>query len=128
MDIQLISTILWYALLYLMAGFYTYAGVSHFTNSKFFLRILPPSTPFALFLVYASGVVEILLGIGLCIPMFTSWAAWGVIALLILVYPVNIYMLWARLYGGRFKNITPTFLTIRLFIQILLILLAYLYV
>ncbi len=42
---------------------------------------------------YLSGAAEIILGIGLLIPFFSVWAAWGIIALLIAVFPANIYHL-----------------------------------
>ncbi|MEP6903308.1 MAG: MauE/DoxX family redox-associated membrane protein, partial [Actinomycetota bacterium] len=68
------------------------AGVNHFLNPNFYLRMMPPIFPAHLFLVYLSGVFEIALGILLLIPKFTHFAAWGLIALLIAVYPANIYM------------------------------------
>lgn len=119
--------IIYYVFLLLMAAFYIYAGVSHFTNEKFFLRIAPPFLPYPRLMVQLSGVAEILLGIGVCIPMFRTISAWGIIALLIVVYPVNIYMLWARIKGLRFKNISVQFLWIRVFLQLGLIYLAYFY-
>lgn len=76
--------------LYVMAFFYAYAGVSHFTNPRFFEVIVPPPLP-ARPVVHISGIAEILLGLALLIPGLRRLAAWGVMALLVAVYPANIY-------------------------------------
>jgi len=75
-----------------MAAFYVFAGIMHFVNTDFYLRIMPPYLPWHLGLVYLSGVFEILLGMLVIVPGFTVLAAWGLIALLIAVFPANIYM------------------------------------
>lgn len=107
-----------------MAAFYAYAGISHFRNPKFFLKITPPFVPYPEVANIIIGAVEILLGVLLVIPSTRSIGAWGVIILLILVYPANIYHhMKARRKG---KHVTATL--IRLPIQFLLIYLAYLYV
>ncbi len=71
---------------------YSYVGVMHFIDPSFFLQIMPPYLPFHLELVYLSGLAEILLGILLMIPHTRKKAAWGIIALLVAVYPANIYL------------------------------------
>ncbi len=98
------------------------AGANHFLNPDFYLRMMPPIFPAHLFLVYLSGVVEIALGILLLIPRFQKAAAWGLIALLIAVYPANIYM---ALNPQIFPEISPAAQYIRLPIQIILIAWAY---
>lgn len=113
--------------LILMAILYLYAGISHFTNTKFFLKIVPPALPKHLAIVYLSGVAEIILGVGLLIPMTSRLAAWGVIALLIIVYPANIYMLQARLQGKKFRKIPVWTLWLRLALQFVLVYWAYLH-
>ncbi len=68
----------------------TGAGVMHFVNPEFYIRIMPPYLPWHRELVYLSGLLEIILGISLVIPRCSRWAAWGVIALLIAVFPANV--------------------------------------
>ena len=68
------------------------AGTMHFMNPKFYLTIMPPYLPFHLGLVYLSGFFEVLLGVLLLVPRFTRLAAWGIVALLIAVFPANIYI------------------------------------
>lgn len=78
-------------LLWLMAAFYLGAGHMHFFSPDFYLRIMPPWIPWHLELVYLSGLAEIVVGVGLLIPQTRVAAAWATIALLIAVYPANLY-------------------------------------
>lgn len=80
------------ALCWLMAAFYVSAGVWHFVNPAFFVEITPPHLPWKSAIVYGSGVAEILLGIGVVIPATRRLAAWGIITLLLAVFPANVYM------------------------------------
>ena len=77
---------------YLLAIFMIVAGTMHFVNPDFFLKIMPPYLPFHKELVLVSGICEILLGILLLIPKCSHLAAWGIIALLVAVFPANIYL------------------------------------
>lgn len=79
-------------LLYLMAPAYVVAGVLHFVAPELYVQIIPPVLPGALALVYLSGLAEIAVGIGLLIPRTRRHAAWGTVALLIAIFPANIYM------------------------------------
>ncbi|MCY7351182.1 MAG: DoxX family protein [Cytophagaceae bacterium] len=110
-------------LLYPMAAFYVYSGVMHFVRPKFFLRIVPPYVPAHDLMVALSGAVEIIVGVGLLFPATRVWAAWGLIALLIAVFPANVYMA----YGERFQAISPWIRWGRLPLQAVLIWWAYLY-
>ena len=103
---------------YLFGILFILAGANHFYNPNFYLKIMPPILPAHLFLVYLSGVFEIALGILLLIPRFTRIAAWGLTALLIAVFPANIYM-W--LNPQVFSEFSQTALSIRLLLQFVLI-------
>ncbi len=107
---------------WIFAVAFVLAGINHFLNPDFYLRMMPPIFPAHLFLVYLSGVLEIALGILLLIPKFTRFAAWGLIALLIAVYPANIYM---ASDPNIFHEISPTAQYLRLPIQFVLIAWAY---
>ncbi|HAS41129.1 MAG TPA: DoxX family protein [Microscillaceae bacterium] len=115
-------------LMYVMAVLYILAGINHFVQPKFYMKIMPPYIPAHKLMVDLSGVAEVLLGIGLFFPQTRSWAAIGLIALLIAVLPANIYMLTERLANRRFRKIPVAFLWFRLPLQALLIYWAYLYI
>jgi uncharacterized membrane protein len=76
----------------LMALFFVVAGCAHFLNSSFYLTIMPPRLPHPLALVYLSGAVEILGGLGVLVPPCRRMAGYGLIALLIAVFPANVKM------------------------------------
>lgn len=67
------------------------SGTMHFTSAEGFVAMIPPFLPFPLALVYVSGAFEILGAIGLLIPRTRRFAAYGLAALLIAVFPANIY-------------------------------------
>jgi uncharacterized membrane protein len=77
---------------YLLALFMITAGIMHFVNPGFFLKIMPPWLPLHKELVLVSGVFEVLLGVLLLVPRISREAAWGIVALLIAVFPANIYL------------------------------------
>ncbi|WP_010571836.1 DoxX family protein [Leptospira broomii] len=109
--------------LWIMATLYTMAGILHFVIPKFYLRIMPPWIPYHKLIVQLSGIAEILLGLGLFFPQTRSVAAWGIILLLIAVFPANVYH-----YQSRTKRDPPTpLLILRLPLQLVLIYWAYIY-
>ncbi len=75
-----------------LAIFMIGAGTMHFVMPSFFLKIMPPYLPFHSALVTLSGICEIGLGFMLLSSRYSRFAAWGVIALLIAVFPANIYL------------------------------------
>lgn len=79
-------------LLVVMAPIYVLAGVMHFISTKTFARIVPPQLPRPTALVYLSGIAEIALGIGVLVRRTRNRSAWGLVALLIAVFPANVYM------------------------------------
>ncbi len=107
---------------YLLAFGFVLAGINHFINADFYMKIMPSYLPWHLFLVLLSGVFEIVLGIALLIPKFTQTAAWGLIALLISVFPANVYM---AMNTALFPEFSPTALYLRLPLQFVLIALAF---
>ena len=87
----------------LAAIFFIVAGTFHFLRPELYLQIVPPYFPSPALLVAISGVAEIAGGIGLLISPLRYAAGWGLIALLIAVFPANIYMLQ---HPGNFQVAT----------------------
>jgi uncharacterized membrane protein len=54
--------------------------------------MMPEVLPAPLALVYISGVAEIMGGLGLILPATRKLAAWGLILLLLAVFPANVNM------------------------------------
>jgi len=96
-----------------LALFFIIAGTAHFITPAPYLAIVPSFLPWPAALVALSGVAEILGGLGICFPSTRRLAGWCLIALLLAVFPANVYaistgmviaghslppwMLWARL-------------------------------
>ena len=78
--------------LYLIGGLFMFTGVMHFVKPRVFERIMPDYIPHHKAMVFWSGVFEVLGGIGIMIPFSRIFSAWGLIALLIAVFPANIDM------------------------------------
>lgn len=78
--------------LYLLSALFIVAGLNHFRMPKLYLKITPPFVPFPSFINYLVGFFEVVFGILLLISSFTKLAAWGIIFLLIVIFPANIYM------------------------------------
>ena len=74
------------------------AGVLHLALPAGFVAIVPRQLPFPLALVYISGVVEIVGGIGLLVPALRVRAAWLLVALLVAVFPANVNMAVNHIY------------------------------
>jgi len=110
--------------LYLMASLYILAGLNHFRVPRMYIRMIPPVFPNPKTLNYISGAAEIILGILICIPEYASLAAWGIIALLIAIFPANVYMYINEKAG---MGVPKWVLLIRLPLQLLLLYWAWLY-
>jgi len=88
-----------------------------------YAAIVPPFIPNARALVLISGAFEILGGIGVLLPFSRVAAGWGLIALLVAVFPANIYM---ATEAERFRSVAPAWtLWARLPLQAVLILWVY---
>ena len=78
--------------LWLLAAFFVAGGINHFVKPDFYLSMMPPWLPSHMLLVQISGVAEILGGIGVLIPATRPFAGWGLLALLVAVFPANVQM------------------------------------
>lgn len=77
----------------LLAALFCAAGALHFLKPEGFDRIVPPGTPLSpRAATLLSGAAELAGGLGLLHPATRSAARWGLLALLLAVYPANLYM------------------------------------
>ena len=100
------------------------AGITHFIAPSTYVKIVPPQLPYPEAIVYISGFFEILGGIGLLIPFVSQAAAWGLVILLIAVYPANINMAVNNIHIDNIPD-GNWFQAIRLPFQFVLIAWAY---
>src|SRR3954452_14130701 len=75
----------------LCGPFFVLAGVLHFTNTRWYLTIMPPYVPRHREMVYASGAAEIARGLGLLTRRRRA-AGWWLLATLVAVFPANLHM------------------------------------
>ena len=97
--------------LYALGIFFIVAGLNHFLHPEPYLAMIPPYLPWHSTLNVLSGFAEIAGGLGVFFPPFRRAAGWGLIALLIVIFPANVqialfgwpgvdlprWILWARL-------------------------------
>lgn len=86
----------------LLSLLFIVAGVNHFVSPDVYLKIMPAYLPWPLALVYVSGFFEVVGGIGVALPRLRRAAGWGLIALLVAVFPANVDMV---IHADRFPNI-----------------------
>jgi uncharacterized membrane protein len=86
----------------ILAVFFTVAGAYHFISPATYLPLMPYYLRWHLGLIYLSGAAEMLGGIGICFPKWRRLAGWGLIALLVAVFPANVHMLLNHVpVGGK---------------------------
>ena len=103
---------------------YIIIGIKHFTDLNFFMAIMPPYIPFHKELIYISGFFEVLFGLLLLFHKTRKIASWGIIILLICIFPANIYLYFSD-EAREILKITKEQALIRMPFQIPLILIAY---
>jgi uncharacterized membrane protein len=95
-------------------------GFFHFLMPATFMKLMPPFIPEPLLMIYLSGIFEILGGIGLILSKTKTWAGYGLILLLLAVFPANIYVAWENVQLGGFMNY-PVYQWFRVVLQFALI-------
>ena len=95
-------------------------GIEHFRSPQKFVDIVPNYLPFALFLVYLTGVMEIVGGLGIIYPDTREITGRLMVLFLLAVYPANFYM-WANDVPFNGTRLTTNGHLVRLSVQILLI-------
>jgi uncharacterized membrane protein len=109
---------------YLLGALFIIAGINHFVHTAFYLSIMPPYLPWHLELVYLSGVAEAGLGAMVLVRRWAVWAGWGLIALMVAVFPANLHM---ATHPDLYPSLSKLGLWLRLPLQGLLIAWAYWY-
>ena len=110
--------------IYVMGFMYIFIGIRHFLDPQYFLYIVPPQLPFKLFLVYLTGLIEVVGGVAILSPKSRKAGAYLLIFLLVSVFPANIY-LYVSETPQNLLGITKTDALIRMPFQIPLIIIAY---
>jgi uncharacterized membrane protein len=98
-------------------------------NPEFYVAIVPPGLPNPEWLNVISGLAEIVLGVFVLEPRVRVLAAWGIVALLIAVFPANLWVALANigLPGGEPGTGNALFNWVRLPFQGLFIVWAWWY-
>lgn len=107
---------------YVFGLLFVLAGLNHFLNAAFYVSIMPPYLPWHEELVAASGVCEIVLGTLILVPRAAPLAGWGLVALLVAVFPANVHM---ATHADRYPEVAPALLWARLPLQGVLVAWAY---
>lgn len=110
---------------YLMGLLYICTGVTHFRAPELYARIVPPQFPRPVALVYLSGIAEIVLGAGVLFRRTRRQSAWGLVALLLVVFPANVHMatsgMAADMVPGWARDVAQVAAWVRLPLQAVLI-------
>ena len=109
---------------YLLGVLFIIAGINHFVRTAFYVSIMPPYLPWHLELVYISGVAEAGLGAMVLIRRWAVGAGWGLIALMVAVFPANLHM---AIHPDLYPSFSKLGLWLRLPLQGLLLAWAYWY-
>ena len=110
--------------IFVMGVMYVFIGIKHFTDPQYFLDIVPPQLPFKLFLVYLTGLIEIVGGTAILSSKTRKAGAYLLIFLLVSVFPANIY-LYVSETPQSLIGVSKMDALIRMPFQIPLILLAF---
>ena len=78
--------------LFVLSFFFVAVGVGHFVEPDSLVAIMPDYLPLHVELVYLSGVFEVALGLAVLFQPIRQRAGYGIIALLIAVFPANLNM------------------------------------
>jgi uncharacterized membrane protein len=107
-----------------MGGLYMVAGMGHFLVTRAYERVMPAYLPAHHTLVLVSGVAEIAGGLGVLVPQTRRAAAWGLVLLLLAVWPAN---LWMAQHPGLTPGVPVWALWVRLPLQVPLVWWAWVY-
>jgi uncharacterized membrane protein len=107
-----------------LALLFAFTGLGHFIQTNQMVEMLPPFVPARTGIIWASGVLEWLLALGLSMPRHARFAGLCAIAFLVLVFPGNVYAAINRVEMGG-HGACPAYLLVRAPFQVFLIAWAY---
>jgi uncharacterized membrane protein len=110
-----------------MCAMLIFTAIGHFAFTKGMAMMIPPIIPSKNEIIYLTGLLEILLGIGLLIPKLSVYSGWVLIALFIVLLPANIYSAIKHIdyQKGTFDGNGLNYLWFRIPLQILFIIWTY---
>ena len=79
--------------LFLLSGFYVFAGANHFINPEFYLGLIPEYLPFPDLINTISGIAEIVLGLGVLFQKTRKWSSYFLVIMLLSFIPAHVYFL-----------------------------------
>lgn len=101
-----------------LGGFFIVAGLAHFVVPGVYATMMPPWLPAPTVLIALSGVAEVAGGIGVFTCRFHRSSAWGLIALLVAIFPANLHVALNPSAGEAFSaaagGLSQTLLILRL--------------
>ena len=111
-----------------MSAMLFFSAMGHFIYTKGMTMMIPYFIPLKTIIVYFTGVLEIVLGIGLLFPCLRSYFAWITIFFFILLLPANINAAIKHInyQKGSFNGSGLAYLWFRIPLQIFFILWIYL--
>jgi uncharacterized membrane protein len=83
--------IVWIIVRVLFAIFLIYAGIQHVVKPAFYIPFVPSFLPFTAAIIYASGIIEILLGIMMIMPKYAKHGAFGILLLMLIFLPIHVW-------------------------------------
>jgi uncharacterized membrane protein len=109
---------------YLYGTFFLLAGLNHFRKPRMYMKIIPPIFNNKKLWNILAGIAEIVFGIGLMLPITSKYSAWGIVILLIAIFPANVYM---YSHDEASMGLSKTVRLFRLPLQFVLIAWAWIY-
>jgi len=76
-----------------LAIFYSFAGLYHFVNPRFYLKLIPDYISNPSVINYLVGTIEVILGVLVLSPKNKKWACYGIMLLLLALIPSHVFFI-----------------------------------
>jgi uncharacterized membrane protein len=106
-----------------MCAMLFFTAIGHFVFTKGMSMMIPSIVPLKTEIVYITGVLEVLLGIGILIPSIRVYTAWVLVLFFIFLLPANIYAALKHIdyHKGTFDGSGMSYLWFRVPLQLLFV-------